>query len=61
MERYAQLEHLKSPLSLKNMYTKVVPSVVLGVVPGVVHRLQLLVSCSRLSSSISEDNIQRCQ
>ena len=43
MERYAQLEHLKSPLSLQNMYTKVVPSVVLGVVPGVVHRLQLLV------------------
>ena len=40
MERYAPIEHLKSPLSLKNMYTKVVPSVVLGVVPGVVHRLQ---------------------
>ena len=40
MERYAPIEHFKSPLSLKNMYTKVVPSVVLGAVPGVVHRLQ---------------------
>ena len=42
MERYAQLEHLNPPFTqqISNMYTKIVPSVVFGVVPGVVHPLR---------------------